>query len=59
MGGCFYQVASRDSSGFITPGTYPLFPVTIRILADDGFQALHEDLTGILRDGEDSRATEN
>lgn len=38
----------------VTPGTHPLFPGTMRVLADDGFQALPEDLAGILQVGEDS-----
>lgn len=38
-----------------TPRTYPLFPGAIRILVDDGLQAFHEYLAGILQVGRDRR----
>lgn len=57
--GCFYLGAPSGSAGLSHTSTHPLLPGTVRVLVHDGLQALHEDLTGILRVGEDRKAAEN
>jgi hypothetical protein len=53
---CFPKWLQGPLQASATPGTHPLFPGAIRTLADDGFQAFHEGLAGILQVGEDSGA---